>query len=294
MKRIDMGSIMLCPLLQSGRPSLTGGFSEAVWRVVGLILVTAFILNGCVGGMTKSAEIKSGSYVRINSLHAQPTPIAVGVIEVEIDRNSRQVTFTLVDGSEVTASLTAEASKWADGCPTNLYSTRREMLYLAENDLTLESVTFRHPVFVANCPVPPIVITLQEASDETGVSPDASGCAWWAGAKCIYFGQDYATLRGQIVDFESGEPIQDAEVVFVAPTGRQLFPGTFQVVVPGGAQVDFEVRAPGYAPSVGTVEIYDDKVVVSHGPGPLSEGAPFEILDLRDPRQPVEFQYYLE
>jgi len=267
---------------------------KLLWRVVGFILVTAFILNGCIGHMTKVAEIKSGSYVRINSLHAQPTPIAVGVIEVEIDRTNRRVTFKLADNSEVTASLTAEASKWAEGCPTNLYSTRMEMLYLADNELTLDSVTFSRPVFVANCPVPPIVITLQEATDETGASPDASGCEWWAGAKCIYFGQDYATLRGQIVDFETREAIQDAEVVFVAPTGRQVFPGTFQVVLPGGAQVDFEVRAPGYAPSVGKVEIYDDKVVVSRGPGPISESAYFEILELHDPGKPIEFQYYLE
>jgi len=65
---------------------------KLLWRVVGFILVTAFILNGCIGHMTKVAEIKSGSYVRINSLHAQPTPIAVGVIEVEIDRTNRRVT----------------------------------------------------------------------------------------------------------------------------------------------------------------------------------------------------------
>ena len=151
-----------------------------------------------------------------------------------------------------------------------------EMLYLAENELTLESVTFRRPVFVANCPVPPIVITLREAGDETEASPDASGCEWWAGAKCIYFGQNYATLHGQIVDLETREAIQDAEVVFVAPTGRQVYPATFQVVLPGGAQVRLEVSAPGYVPSVGRVEIYGDKVVVSHGPGPLAEGAPFE------------------
>jgi hypothetical protein len=263
-------------------------------RVVGFILVTAFVLSGCIGGMTRSAEIKSGSYVRINRIDVEATPIAVGVNGVVIDRDRRQVTFTLADSSEVTAPLTAEASKWADGCPTNLYSTRMEMLYLAENELTLESVTFRRPVIVANCPVPPLVITLQEAGDETEASPDASACQWWAGAKCIYFGQDYATLRGQIVDFETREPIQDAEAVFVAPTGSQIYPATFQVILPGGAQVRLEVSAPGYAPSVGKIEIHGDKVVVSHGPGPLSEGAPFELLDLRDPRQPVEFQYYLE
>jgi hypothetical protein len=249
-------------------------------RVIGFILVTAFVLSGCIGGMTRFAEIKSGSYVRINRIDVEATPIAVGGNGVVIDRNRRQVTFTLADSSEVTAPLTAEASKWADGCSTNLYSTRMEMLYLAGNDLALESVTFRRPAIVANCPIPPLVITLQEAGNETEASPDASACQWWAGAKCNYFGQDYATLRGQIVDFETRGPIQKAEAVLVAPTGSQVYPATFQVILPGGAQVRLEVSAPGYAPSVGKIEIHRDKVVVSHGPSPLSEGAPFEIFDL--------------
>jgi hypothetical protein len=83
------------------------------WRVVGLIIVTVFVLDGCIAMLTKSAEIKSGSYVRINSLFAQPTPIAVGVTGVVIDRDRRQAIFKLADNSEVTASLPAEASKWA-------------------------------------------------------------------------------------------------------------------------------------------------------------------------------------
>jgi hypothetical protein len=100
-----------------------------IWPVVGSILLTALFLSGCLGILSKTAEIKSGSYVRIHSLSAQPTPIAVGVVKVGIDRENRLATFGLADGSEITATLAAQgASKWAEGCPTNLGATRMEIL----------------------------------------------------------------------------------------------------------------------------------------------------------------------
>jgi hypothetical protein len=264
-----------------------------IWPVVGSILLTAIFLSGCLGILSKTAEIKSGSYVRIHSLSAQPTPIAVGVVKVGIDRENRLATFGRTDGSEVTVTLAAQnASKWADGCPTNLGSTHMEILPLDAEELTLDSVIFKRPTFVANCPVLPTVIVLREAGSGFESPVDASGCEWWAGAKCIYFGKDYVTVHGQVVDSETGNPIQVATFVLAAPSGKEVLPGTFEVVLPGGALVEFEARAPGYNPSAARFEVYGNRLVVSRPDGP--DAPILQMFDLGDPAKPVEFRYPLE
>jgi hypothetical protein len=45
---------------------------QLMWPVVGSILLTAFFLGGCLDRLSKTAEIRPGSYVRIDSLSARP------------------------------------------------------------------------------------------------------------------------------------------------------------------------------------------------------------------------------
>lgn len=65
--------------------------------ILSIVLVGALSLSGCAQNplVNPRAEIESGRYVRINNPDAQPTPIATAVIELNIDRASRQVAFTL-------------------------------------------------------------------------------------------------------------------------------------------------------------------------------------------------------
>lgn len=274
--------------------------NKSIWPFVAVWLLAAVALSGCIGGVslpgqTRTAEIRSGDYLRINSIHARPTPVATGVVALRIDRDTGRVIFDLADGSQVTTSLAMDVPpEWGNGCLTNLGATRMEILRFAEDTLTLDSATFSHPLLVANCPVPPTVIVLREAAGGLQDPLDAAACDWWAGARCIYFGQAYVTLHGQIVDADTGEPIPNASVVFATPAGSQVLSGTFQIVLPGGGQVEFAANAPGYTSSGGMLKVFGDRVVISRPAAPAAEGEIVEMLEVVDVGQPLEFRYRLE
>ncbi len=155
-----------------------------------IVLAAVLPLSDCAQNqlVNPRAEIESGRYVRINSPYAQPTPIAEAVIELNIDRTSRQVTFTLTDGPQLTAALAAtESPIWGHGCPTNLNVTEMEVLKFEQEKLVLDSVPWSYPMLVATCPASDPTIVLREAGSGLPDPLPAVACDWWAGAKCIYF-----------------------------------------------------------------------------------------------------------
>jgi hypothetical protein len=209
-----------------------------------------------------NAEIKTGSYWRIQHRYANPTPVAVTVISLDIDRVKGLAVFHLQDGSSVQAGLAGpQEVQWTEGCNTMSGSTKMEFLPLAEDRLVLGDTAFEHPYLEGTCPAPPLTIVLGEKKTELGRISDASGCDWYNGGKCIYFGQEYATLHIQVTSMGSEQDLPGASLTLQTPWGTQVYPAYFEIKLPS-ARFPFTARAPGYPDYHGTLQVDDNVVMV--------------------------------
>jgi hypothetical protein len=271
--------------------------------ITGWLLIISFTFWGCIhkdkgNQSTLTAEIKPGIYHRISIINGPPDPIATNITQVIVDREIKQVIFRLADGTEINASLGDEKdSTWGEGCPTNVNFTQLEILFLREQELTLDGVTFSKPVLVATCPSPPSGFFLLEADDTLEKNLPEIDCEWWNGAKCIYFAKDYARLKGQIVNIETNQILQDADIVFSSPAGRQSFSGNYQLSLPAGAVIDFSIHAPGFQDSNGQVEISHNGVVYNTLVFRFETGVyakdPAKAISFDDPNEPIVWDFPL-
>ena len=255
--------------------------------VIPLLLVCAFIgwflynTPDFLGNLVHAdAAIQTGSYWRIQHSYAKPTPVAVTVISLDIDREKGLAVFHMQDGSKVQAALAGpEEVQWGEGCNTMSGSTRMEFLPLAEDRLVLGDTTFVNPYLAGTCPAPPLTIVLGEGKkDREGIS-DAAACDWYNGAKCVYFGQEYVNLHVQVCDRESGEPLTEANLTLETPRGNQVFPNSFQVRLSGNARYPITVTAPGYATYEGTIQVDPNVVMIWNVP---VEGEPEQASVLEE------------
>lgn len=101
---------------------------------------------------------------------------ARGIQKLDINREQRRMVLTLDDGSEIVAAFVPrDRAAWPAGCPTNINSTRMEVLDIAEEELTIGATTFRHPVLVRDCPRDPVRLVLR-----------ADGAIGGGGGACQY------------------------------------------------------------------------------------------------------------
>jgi len=264
------------------------------WIALGIIILLAviylgfcsrshFLLQLVQNGVSSDAKIKPGSYFRIQHRYAKPTPVAEPVIKLEIDRAQGQVVFYLQDGSTVQAALAGpEEAQWTKGCPTNISSTKMEILPLAEEKLVLGETTFENPYLVGNCPAPPTTIVLREGKEGLEGLADASACNWWQGAKCVYFGQEYINLHVQISSPETDEPLPEAGLILEAPWGSQAFSGSIRVRLPGNSLYPFTATAPGYSAYSGIIEVNGDTVIVRDAGASGEPAQAFSIVKIEN------------
>jgi hypothetical protein len=92
--------------------------------------------------------------------------------------------FRLADGSDVVTSFVArDRAAWPAGCPTNIQSTRMEVLEIAEDPLSLGSTRLEQPVLVRDCPRNPVRLVLRQDGEIGG-----GGTACPHGEYCLHFG----------------------------------------------------------------------------------------------------------
>ncbi len=146
-------------------------------------ILAAVMLTGCSADRWSSVE--PGKYAVANRAGTANVIALAEIQKLEIDRDKRLATFTLVDGSESIVSFTPrDRAVWPSGCPANINSTRMEVLDIEENLLTVGSITFSNPALVRDCPPDPIRVVLREDGAIGG-----SGGACTDMNKCIFFGR---------------------------------------------------------------------------------------------------------
>ena len=138
-----------------------------------VLALAAVLLGGC--SLDRWAEVETGAYTPIHG-GAATMPVAREIQGLEIDRGEGVMVLTLVDGSEMVASFVPrDRTEWPAGCPTNIRSTRMEVLEIVPDPLTIGKTSLSRPILVRDCPTDPARIVLRE-----------DGAIGGAGTACPY------------------------------------------------------------------------------------------------------------
>jgi hypothetical protein len=134
--------------------------------------------------MSRWAEVEPGEYVALQGSLATHEIAARRIETLVIDRNQRQMLLTFIDGSETRISFVPrERAQWPSGCPSNINSTRMEVLEIAEDPLIIGTIAFSHPILVRDCPPDPARLVLRE---DGAIGGGGSACPH--PKQCIFFG----------------------------------------------------------------------------------------------------------
>ncbi len=151
---------------------------------IALTIFTAVGLTGCLAD--RWIGVEPGEYVVANRIGTATISASAGIRTLEIDRDKRLAIFTLVDGSEsIVPFVPRDKAAWPSGCPTNINSTRMEVLDLTDKLLTIGSLTLRQPVLVRDCPPGPMQVLLRDALVAGVIGGGGAACAHLD--RCIFF-----------------------------------------------------------------------------------------------------------
>ena len=125
------------------------------------LAVAAVLLGGC--SLDRRAKVEPGAYTVVHGGAASAMPVVREIQGLVVDRDEGVMVLTLVDGSEIAASLAPrDRTEWPAGCPTNIHSTRMEVLDIVPDPLAIAATSLSRPILVRDCPPEPARIVLRE------------------------------------------------------------------------------------------------------------------------------------
>lgn len=142
---------------------------------VGLLI--AAVLSTLLGCSTdRWVEVEPGEYTVID-IHSESDGETISGIEtLVVERESNTIVIELQGGPPLVATFVSrEKQDWPSGCPSNIQSTRMEVLDIQSSNLSIGGITFSNPILVRNCPPNPNTIVLREDGTIGGAG---SACAW--------------------------------------------------------------------------------------------------------------------
>ena len=143
--------------------------------IMGVLMVAIMgIPLGC--SIDRWAEVEPGEYAAID-VHSESNGLTIsGIEKLIVERESNTITIKLQDGSQVvTTFVPRNKQDWPAGCPSNIGSTRMEVLDIQNDNLSIGGMTFSNPILVRNCPPEPNIIIIRE---DGNIGGGGSACAW--------------------------------------------------------------------------------------------------------------------
>jgi hypothetical protein len=196
--------------------------------LLGIAVLLCIVASGC--SLDQWVGVTAGPYVPArNGTAAAPLS---EIQTVFVDRDNSTVWFWLVDGALTTMSFTPRAPReWPDGCPTNLYSTRMEVLEIGQHSLALPSLTIERPVLARNCPRDPVVVVLRNDGKIGG-----GGTACYSADQCVRFvpASEELSLPRSMKGYElySFRPAAGDEWLYTLITGTNRMKSYSEVATP--------------------------------------------------------------
>ena len=140
---------------------ISGAEKTAIAVAISALALLAVLLAGC--SMDRWARVEPGEYAVVHDGAATTMAVAREIQRLDIDREAGLMVLTLVDGSEIVASFVPrDRTEWPAGCPTNINSTRMEVLDIVQDPLTIGATSLSRPILVRDCPRDPVRIVLRE------------------------------------------------------------------------------------------------------------------------------------
>ena len=139
-----------------------------------LVAVVLSTLLGC--SADRWVEVEPGEYTIIDIHSESNGAIVSGIETLVVEPESNTIVIELEDGSHLVATFVSrEKEDWPAGCPSNIGSTRMEVIDIQSSNLSIGGMTFNNPILVRNCPPDPNTVILREDGTIGGAG---SACAW--------------------------------------------------------------------------------------------------------------------
>jgi hypothetical protein len=162
---------------------MSGRTNKMAVVVLAALALSGVLVSGC--SIDRWVEVEPGEYVARQGSLATHETAARTIEKLVIDRNQRQMLLTFVDGSQIrTSFVPRDRTEWPYGCPSNVNSTRMEVLEIAEDPLIIGATVFSHPILVRDCPPDPARLVLRE---DGAIGGGGSACPH--PEPCITFGR---------------------------------------------------------------------------------------------------------
>jgi hypothetical protein len=145
------------------------------------ISLLAVLVTGC--SMDRWIIVEPGEYAVVQDEAGANMTVAREILRLEIDRDESLMVLTMIDGSEIVAALVPrDRTEWPAGCPTNIHSTRMEVLDIVPDPLNIGATRLSNPILVRDCPPAPVRIALRE---DGAIGGGRTGCPY--PEPCIFF-----------------------------------------------------------------------------------------------------------
>jgi hypothetical protein len=153
----------------------------AVAVAVTALALTGLLIAGC--SLDRWVAVEPGTYTVLRDSAARNMAAAAQIQRLDIDRDESLMVLTLVDGFQiVTSFVPRDRTAWPDGCPTNINSTRMEVLDIVQDPLTIGETSLSQPVLVRDCPRDPVRLVLRA---DGAIGGATTACPY--PEPCIYF-----------------------------------------------------------------------------------------------------------
>ena len=146
-------------------------------KKLAVALLIVVVLSTSLGCLTdRWVEVEPGDYTVID-VHSESSGATVAGIEaLVVERQSNTIAIELQDGSPIVVTFVPrEKEDWLAGCPSNIGSTRMEVLDIQSSNLSIGGMTFTNPILVRSCPPSPNTVVLRE---DGAIGGAGSACAW--------------------------------------------------------------------------------------------------------------------
>jgi hypothetical protein len=151
------------------------------------ICLIAVLVAGC--SMDRWITVEPGEYAVVQDEAATNMTAAREILRLEIDRDESLMVLTMIDGSEIVAALVPrDRTEWPAGCPTNIHSTRMEVLDIVPDPLIIGATRLSSPILVRDCPRDPVRIALRK---DGAIGGGRTGCPY--PEPCIFFAPTTST-----------------------------------------------------------------------------------------------------
>ncbi|MFC2030482.1 hypothetical protein ACFLWA_07135 [Chloroflexota bacterium] len=143
--------------------------------LLSLALLLGTSLTACLPG--RPVEVEGGGYTPIRGAHSS------ALAALRVDRDLETAWFELADGSQIILPLVAwPRAEWPQGCRTDFFSHKMEVLELDAESLTIGAAEYKRPVLVRNCPQEPVEVVLLSSGPNVGAG---NGCV--GRSECVRF-----------------------------------------------------------------------------------------------------------